>query len=385
MKITCIENNQIFLNLDSYSKKSGKWLIDRFEIKISKDPWYLTAVKITAIILGSFVSLALACPTFGLSIVLPLYLLYKGYKAGNLNQKDQKVNTSYLAKQSKIDHLPVLKVLKPSNANCSNIASKPVGIINSENNCYFNVAVQFIMNTPEFFEAAKRIGKKNPAYKALIKDYEEYQKTNAALSSGTIIALPSGNDSAYRNFHSDINKRHNNEFPLYSQCCVSKLISCLINDIEYYEVPSPLLQKRVLSETNEIIIVNNYVDTYAEDPALEIGEGLSRQIEGFYKYLEPPKYFVISENAVAGVRENPLFFILPQIAIQNYDKPAAYECTFFGIHAGQINVGHYWCCIKVNNIWYELNDDYVTVLNEKSALKKAIESEIQISHFVLVE
>lgn len=364
--------------LDAWTK-AGKWLITTFKPYPSRDAWYLTALKTSAIIIAAT---ALAIPTLGLGLVPLLYALYKGSRITTQQPQHQEISpnpSGLLVGPENAIHTTKVAKLYPTRPDLTVCGIKeiplpsptvnlpPIGIYNGGNDCYFSAGVQLIMNTPSLLEIAKKIGETNEFYEKLISDYQECQKHNGTMETGE--------GSAYREFKNHMHKRHG-RFPPCQQGDTEHLIDAFWGDAGEIEDKTLTqgIRRQLLSSLDE----TTYTDAFRE--IHDIGA------EDEYKSPSPPENFIFSQNVYLSKRNNFLSLTAEADLFQN-QQSARYECTYFDLYFARkiekVNTGHYWCCLKVNNQWYVVNDDAVEKIDTPIG-RISDEMETRISHFARI-
>lgn len=246
--------------------KTGKYLISTFKPDPSHDPFCITATKIISIIIGGLVSLFFAIPTLGLSLALPLYCLYKGTRKLPILEHPLRslphsspFHPQRIKEQSNLKNRECDKeapqILHPQQADVyihtaqgadaksevKPISSKtdssdsfgivrrsPIGIHNAGNDCYFNSAMQGIMNIPALLEIACELGEDEDysPYKKIIEDYLQCQEGNGIMQTGQ--------HSGYRKFREYLHTKYE-IFPEGIQADAGQVLVCIFKDIiEHY-------------------------------------------------------------------------------------------------------------------------------------------------------
>lgn len=363
MCFNLIANNKIISNFDHGCKLTGKFLINNLKPNFSEESWVKSAFKIASIItLGTF-SIAFIPLSFGLSTAIPPFLLYRG-------------NKSITVLPNSVDPL----------------ALPPIGIMNSGNDCYFNIAVQLIMNTPAYLKAAKEIGEKNSFYKALIEDYQKLQE-NYQKHHTNHTGLPTGEGSSYRKFRTDLADRNRNliknqvlEFPPGLPGNPNHVINCFFKDMETYQISSPLLHKRIDLENLESYEVDG-PELYAyDDGETSLEEGIEKQYLTYTKFYEIPKYFLFFQcglNPTGNIHKFTHFTLSQKLfdGISKSPHKNSYHSTYFSARFGNLSSGHFMCYLKVNQVWYKVDDNYIHPMQEKRVLKDLSKMGVGILHY----
>lgn len=243
----------------------------------------------------------------------------------------------------------------------------PVGIENDGNDCYFNSIIQYMMNNQSFLKAAKEVSKKQPLYHDLIADYQKSQRENKVLSSKI--------GTAYRKFKNYLNDKHGGICPDGVQSDFNNSFDAIVADFDSYGVKSPF----------NVELINPQNKTFSKSFLTYAGkDGKNLDHSDFGReFLEQLKYKGILQGQFKTLPDmlafqanlspsNKIFsFVLPKDLVNQPPKDEIiYHLNYISIHMGGIGYGHYWCWVRINKVWYEVNDRSVQIIgNDEAAVK----------------
>ncbi|MDP1880192.1 MAG: hypothetical protein Q8K60_04560, partial [Parachlamydiaceae bacterium] len=313
----------------------------------------------------------------------------------------------------------------------------PVGIPNFGNTCFLSVIIQAMMFIPELREAVLKMGEFKPIYKDIYTAYTEKQKNNSRSQDKKCINIyrefkenylseledhvflkelkTSKQNDAYGIFQMIINdlskhglkpfviefeltekalkaletvKKDTNDFqicPQYNKMeqyqpkhtfLYQLLISKYNTDENKPEILTELLKNRIqmsrltnLDLEKESKYWNDNLKYYNPWYSLEHGT-IVRQ------FAKLPEHFIISFDNLFNINRpsNNLEIYLSPEQVKN-GQSAKYACDFYIVYEKySMKVAHFFCRMKINNNWFEANDNRIKKISLATAKKGAASS-----------
>ncbi|GAB5411567.1 MAG: hypothetical protein ChlgKO_06810 [Chlamydiales bacterium] len=264
---------------------------------------------------------------------------------------------------------------------------------NGENSCFLNAALQFVIHSslPQVYLDSKLV--KNLLDKEAAKQIESFAKFHHDYLEG---------DS--RLHSNDVQKAFN--FNMGEEADAADFFRALSS---HYDMKQLLpIQTRRSSKTDE----NRFVETQDEDLLLPLfisGEETTLQelLSGYFAKTSQEDSIVIDGDKEIGFYEQKilegtpkdLFFSVVWADSYNDEwkketqlkvisenvviEEQNYSLHSFVAHSGEINGGHYIYYTKVDNKFYEINDESVSEIKREEFLKNA--GEAYLVHLTAVE